>query len=47
MPCMELFEKQPDIYKEIFDENSIVFSFEAGSVSPGKNISVKKATVLD
>ncbi len=35
MPCMELFEKQPDIYKkEIFDENSIVFSFEAGSVSP-------------
>ncbi len=35
MPCMELFEKQPDNYKkEIFDENSIVFSFEAGSISP-------------
>ena len=34
MPCMELFEKQSDNYKkEIFEENSLVFTFEAGSVS--------------
>ena len=34
MPCMELFEKQPIKYKkEIFEENSLVFTFEAGSVS--------------
>ena len=34
MPCMELFEKQPVEYKkEIFEENSLVFTFEAGSVS--------------
>ncbi len=34
MPCMELFEKQPVKYKkEIFEENSLVFTFEAGSVS--------------
>ena len=34
MPCMELFEKQSVNYKkEIFEENSLVFTFEAGSVS--------------
>ncbi len=34
MPCMELFEKQPIKYKkEIFEENSLVFTFEAGNVS--------------
>ncbi len=34
MPCMELFEKQSVKYKkEIFEENSLVFTFEAGSVS--------------
>ena len=34
MPCMELFEKQSINYKkEIFEENSLVFTFEAGSVS--------------
>ena len=34
MPCMELFEKQPVKYKkEIFEENSLVFTFEAGSIS--------------
>ena len=34
MPCMELFEKQSENYKkDIFNENAIVFTFEAGSVS--------------
>ena len=34
MPCMEMFDKKDINYKkEIFDENSIVFSLEAGSIS--------------
>ena len=34
MPCMELFEKQPENYKnKIFNDDSIVFTIEAGSVS--------------
>ncbi len=34
MPCMDLFDKQPEAYKkEIFDSNSVVFTIEAGSVS--------------
>ena len=34
MPCMELFEKQPSDYKnEILNENSIIFTLEAGSIS--------------
>ncbi len=34
MPCMELFEKQSNSYKkEIIDEKSFVFTFEAGSIS--------------
>ena len=34
MPCMELFDKQPESYKEeIFEENSIIFTLEAGSIS--------------
>ena len=34
MPCMELFENQSDDYKrEIFNEGSVVFTLEAGSVS--------------
>ena len=34
MPCMELFDKQPKKYKEdVFDENSIIFTIEAGSIS--------------
>ena len=34
MPCMELFDKQPKKYKEeVFDENSIIFTLEAGSIS--------------
>ena len=35
MPCMELFDNQPDNYKkEIFNEDSIIFTIEAGSVLP-------------
>ena len=34
MPCMELFDKQPKKYKEeVFEENSIIFTIEAGSIS--------------
>ena len=34
MPCMDIFDKQPEAYKkEIFDSNSVVFTIEAGSVS--------------
>ena len=34
MPCMELFDIQPEKYKkEIFNNDSIVFTLEAGSVS--------------
>ena len=33
MPCMELFDKQSEKYKnEILDEDSIVFTLEAGSI---------------
>ena len=34
MPCIELFDKQSDKYKkDILDENSLVVTLEAGSVS--------------
>ncbi len=34
MPCMELFDKQPDVYrKDIIDENSLIITIEAGSTS--------------
>ena len=34
MPCMELFDNQSDEYKrETLDDNSIIFTLEAGSVS--------------
>ena len=34
MPCQELFDKQPEKYKkEILDENSIIITIEAGSIS--------------
>ena len=33
MPCMELFDKQSEKYrKDILEENSLVFTLEAGSV---------------
>ena len=35
MPCMEIFDKQSKEYKEdIISQNSIVFTIEAGSISP-------------
>jgi transketolase len=34
MPCMELFDKQSEDYKKnIIDENSLVFTLEAGSIT--------------
>ena len=33
MPCMELFDKQPDsFHKDILDENSLIVTIEAGSI---------------
>ena len=33
MPCMELFDKQPEDYrKDILEENSLIVTLEAGSV---------------
>ena len=33
MPCMELFDRQPeDFRKELIEENSLVVTLEAGSV---------------
>ena len=37
MPCMELFDKQPDVYrKDIIEENSLIITIEAGSTSSWK-----------
>jgi len=34
MPCMELFDKQPDEYKkDLIEENSFVITIEAGSIT--------------
>ena len=34
MPCMELFDKQPQKYKEdLIEENSLIVTLEAGSVT--------------
>ena len=33
MPCMELFDKQPEEYrKDILEENSLIVTLEAGSI---------------
>ena len=51
MPCMELFDKQPENYrKDIIEENSLVITLEAGSImswqkyikSKGMNIGIDK-----
>ena len=37
MPCMELFDKQPEDYrKDILEENSLIITLEAGSVMSTK-----------
>ena len=34
MPCMELFDKQSEDYrKDILEEDSLIFTLEAGSIS--------------
>ena len=39
MPCMELFDKQPEDYrKDILEENSLIFTLEAGSVMSWQKI---------
>ena len=33
MPCMELFDKQPeDFRKDIIEDNSLIITLEAGSI---------------
>ena len=35
MPCMELFDKQPENFrKDIIDEDSLIVTLEAGSILP-------------
>ena len=35
MPCMELFDKQPENYREdIIEQNSLIVTLEAGSIGP-------------
>ena len=34
MPCMELFDRQPEDYqKDILEENSLIITLEAGSIT--------------
>ena len=34
MPCMEIFDKQPEEYKrDLLEENSLVVTLEAGSIA--------------
>ena len=51
MPCMELFDKQPeDFRKDILEENSLIITLEAGSVmswqkyikNKGANLGINK-----
>ena len=51
MPCMELFDKQPEDYrKDILEENSLIITLEAGSVvswqkyikNKGANLGINK-----
>ncbi len=51
MPCMELFDKQPEDYqKDIFEENSLIITIEAGGVmswqkyikNKGSNLGIDK-----
>ena len=43
MPCMELFDKQPeDFRKDIIEENTLIVTLEAGSVLPWKKYTSKR-----
>ena len=43
MPCMELFDKQPeDFRKDIIEENALIVTLEAGSVVPWKKYTNKR-----
>ena len=43
MPCMELFDKQPeDFRKDIIEENTLIVTLEAGSVVPWKKYNNKR-----
>ena len=43
MPCMELFDKQPeDFRKDIIEENTLIVTLEAGSVVPWKKYTNKR-----
>ena len=43
MPCMELFDKQPeDFRKDIIEENTLIVTLEAGSVVPWKKYTSKR-----
>ena len=43
MPCMELFDKQPENFrKDIIEENTLIVTLEAGSVVPWKKYTNKR-----
>ena len=47
MPCMELFDKQPEDYrKDILEENSLIITLEAGSVMSWQKYIKNKGTNL-
>ena len=47
MPCQELFDKQPESFKnEILDRSTLIVTIEAGSIQSWKNILVKKVFLL-
>ena len=47
MPCMELFDKQPEDYqKDILEENSLIITLEAGSVMSWKKYIKNKGANL-
>ena len=47
MPCMELFDKQPEDYrKDILEENSLIVTIEAGSVMSWKKYTNNKGLNL-
>ncbi len=47
MPCMELFDKQPEDYrKDILEENSLIITLEAGSVMSWQKYIKDKGTNL-
>ena len=47
MPCIELFDKQPEDYrKDILEENSLIITIEAGGVMSWQKYIINKGANL-